>query len=378
MNTRRFLAVARKETLHIMRDPRALGVGIAIPMLLLMLFGYALTLDVDNVPLALFDQSGTPESRELVSRFTGSPYFSLKVVCRDYKELERAIDDRSAVLALVIPADYALELRIGRTAEVQVIADGSDPNTAQLAVNYAESIMRTMDQKITLDRLIRTGAAIMAPPLDLRPRIRFNESMESRNFIIPGLIAVIMMIIAALLTSLTMAREWETGTMEQIISTPVRGTELILGKLVPYFGIGLIDMVLSVSAGKFLFAVPLRGSLLLLLIFSVVFLGGALGLGILISTLAKRQLLASQIAFVITFLPAFLLSGFMFDTVNMPPVLQAVSYAVPARYFVSLLRNLYLKGAGPSVLAWDAVPLLIFTALVLFVAVRAFRKEIPV
>jgi ABC-2 type transport system permease protein len=377
VNARRFWAVARKETLHVTRDPRALGVGIAIPMLLLLLFGYALTLDVDHVPFALLDQSRTPESRDLSSKFTGSPYFSLARSCDNYDEVESTIDKRRAVLALVIPADYSLKLRQGSTAVVQVIADGSDPNTAQISLNYAEAVVRDLGLTISIARITRAGSRSPAVPMDLRPRIRFNETMESRNFIVPGLIAVIMMIIAALLTSLTVAREWETGTMEQILSTPVRGTELILGKLVPYFGIGIIDMVLSVAAGRFLFGVPLRGSLLLLVIFSVVFLGGALGLGILISALAKKQLVASQVAFVVTFLPAFLLSGFMFDASNMPPALQAVSYLVPARYFVSLLRNLYLKGAGISVLAWDAVPLLLFTVVILIAAVRAFRKEIP-
>lgn len=378
MNAGRFIAVAKKECLHVWRDPRALGVGIALPMVLLMLFGYALTLDVDDVPLALLDLSGTPESRELVSRFDGSPYFSLSKVCPDYGGVESAIDKREAMVALVIPSDYALQLRSGRTAAIQLIADGSDPNTAQIAVNYAEAIVMNLDREITLKRVLRSGGSAMRQSLDLRPRIRFNESMESRIFIVPGLIAVIMMIIAALLTSLTIAREWETGTMEQLISTPVRGTELVLGKLVPYFVIGLIDMGLSVLAGRFLFDVPLRGSVVYLLIFSTVFLFCALGLGILISALARKQLLASQVALVVTFLPAFLLSGFMFDTVNMPPLLQAISHIVPAKYFVSLLRNLYLKGAGPSVLVWDALPLLLFTALILFAAIRAFRKEMPV
>ncbi|HNQ78154.1 MAG TPA: ABC transporter permease [Acidobacteriota bacterium] len=378
MNAGRFIAVARKECLHVWRDLRALGVGIVLPMILLMLFGYALTLDVDDVPLALLDLSGTPESRELTARFDGSPYFSLSTVCRDYGEVEKAIDSRKAVVALIIPADFALNLRSGRTAAVQLIADGSDPNTAQIAVNYAEAIVMGLDREITMKRVLRSGGSAARQPLDLRQRIRFNESMESRMFIVPGLIAVIMMIIAALLTSLTIAREWETGTMEQLISTPVRGTELVLGKLVPYFAIGFVDMGLSVLAGRFLFDVPLRGSVIYLLIFSTVFLCCALGLGILISTLARRQLLASQVAFVVTFLPAFLLSGFMFDTVNMPPVLQAISHIVPAKYFVSLLRNLYLKGAGPSVLAWDALPLLLFTALIFFAAIRAFRKEMPV
>jgi len=200
--------------------------------------------------------------------------------------------------------------------------------------------------------------------------------MESKVFIVPGLIAVIMMLIAALLTSLTVAREWETGTMEQLISTPVRSSELILGKLAPYFAIGMVDMLLSVLAGRFLFDVPIRGSLVLLFSVSAVYLVGALSLGILISTLARTQLLASQAAFVATFLPAFLLSGFMFDIGNMPKVLQGVTYLIPARYFVTILRGLYLKGTGVAQLWPECLLMVGFGALMLLLAIRSFKKRL--
>jgi ABC-2 type transport system permease protein len=376
MNLRRIRAVAQKETLHVIRDPRALGIGIAIPMLLLLLFGYALTLDVDRVPLAVWDQSHTPESRELLSRFTGSRYFELTLAADGYAQLERALDRRDALLALVIPSTFAGDVAAGRPTSVQVVADGSDPNTATLALNYADVAVRGYSGAVLQHRALRSGIAAPFPPLDLRPRVWFNDDLDSRFFIVPGLIAVIMMIIGGLLTSLTVAREWETGTMEQLLSTPVRPAELILGKLVPYFVIGMLDLTLSVAAGRFLFGVPIRGSLLFLFAISSVFLAVALGLGILISAVAKQQLLASQVAFVVTFLPAFLLSGFMTDTANMPPPLQAISRLVPARYFVTLLRGLTLKGAGPRELATEVLLLVAFATGVLLLAIRAMKKRI--
>lgn len=376
MKLRRVKAVAWKECLHVWRDPRAMGVGVAIPMLLLLLFGYALTLDVDRVPLAVWDQSRSHASRELLSRFAGSRYFSILQGREGYGPIEEALDRREAVLALVIPSDFGRLTGTGRTARVQVIADGSDPNTAALALNYAQAVAGAYSSELLVERTLRAGGARSQPPLDLRPRVWFNADMDSRFFIVPGLIAVIMMIIGGLLTSLTIAREWETGTMEQLISTPVRPVEIVAGKLVPYFAMGLFDLGLSVAAGRWLFGVPIRGSLVVLLVFSSIFLAGALGLGLLVSAVAKKQLLASQLAFVFTFLPAFLLSGFMTDTANMPVALQVISHVVPARYMVTLLRGLYLKGLGPAALAGEGLFLLAFTATVLTLSVGVLKKRI--
>ena len=255
------------------------------------------------------------------------------------------------------------------------MADGSDANTARLAIGYAEAIAQDYSQAIVAGSLRRRGAKVPSSPVDFRPRVWFNTDLESRNFIVPGLIAVIMMIIAALLTSLTVAREWETGTMEQVISTPLKPAEIVLGKLAPYFAVGLLDVIISVLVGRYLFGVPMRGNVAVLFAMSSVFLMGALGLGLLVSIVAKTQLLASQVAFVATFLPAFLLSGFMYDIRNMPLVLQYVTYLIPARYFVSLLRGLYLKGVGPRVLAAEGVFLVAFTALVLLLALLKFKKR---
>lgn len=376
MRIARLWAVARKEVLHILRDPRSLAMGIAIPMLLLVLFGYALTLDVDEVPLVVWDQSETPASRELISGFQGSRYFSLSAFVDGYDEIERAIDHGDALMAVIVPAELGRAGASGLEPTVQILVDGSDSNTAALAIGYGESVVRRWSQEVALERLRRSGGQAVPLPLEVRPRVWFNADMESKNYIIPGLIAVIMMVIAALLTSLTVAREWETGTMEQVISTPLKGPELILGKFLPYFAIGLLDVVLAVLMGAFVFDVPLRGSVPLLFATAAVFLTGALALGLLISIVTRGQLLASQLAMVLTFLPAFLLSGFMYDIGNMPRAIQVVTYLVPARYFVTLLKGIYLKGVGLEVLAPQALLLAAFSVAMLALATSRFRKNL--
>jgi ABC-2 type transport system permease protein len=375
MNLRRVRAVARKEFLHITRDPRSLGMGIAIPMLMLLLFGYALTLDVDDVPLMIWDQSHTSASRDLIARFGGSRYFSIYGFATSPREIERAIDRREVLAALVIPYDFARRVT-GSGASCQLMVDGSDANTASIAITYASAIASQWSLDMAVQSIRRRGMAVTAVPVELRPRVWFNPDMESRIYIVPGLIAVIMAIIAALLTSLTIAREWETGTMEQLISTPVRVHEIIIGKLIPYFGIGAIDVVIAVLMGLLLFHVPFRGMPLLLVAISSIFLIGTLCWGILISIVTKGQLMATQVAMVTTFLPAFLLSGFMFDIGNMPRPVQALTYIFPARYFVALLKALFLKGVGVTVLAADGLLLAAFAVVMFVLANAKFKKKL--
>ncbi|HOQ87562.1 MAG TPA: ABC transporter permease [Phycisphaerae bacterium] len=372
----RTYAVARKEMLHVLRDPRSLGMAIAIPMLLLVLFGYALTLDVDNVPLVVWDQDSSQVSREFLSRFLGSRYFSLRGYVQDYRQIERAIDSGDALVGLVIPTGFAGQIESARQASVQMIVDGSDSTTATIAMGYADVVIQNYSQDIALRQVQRVGGQSLNLPLDIRPRVWFNADMESKNYIIPGLIAVIMMVIAALLTSLTVAREWERGTMEQLISTPVKGWELILGKLLPYFVIGMLDVSLAVLMGEFLFQVPLRGSAALLFAVAAVFLAGALSLGMVISIVTKSQLLASQLAMVLTFLPSFLLSGFMYAISNMPKPIQVVTYLIPARYFVALLKGIYLKGVGLEILALEAGLLVAFGGAMVLLAIVKFKKKL--
>jgi ABC-2 type transport system permease protein len=361
MNLRRTTAVARKEFLHVLRDPRSLGMAIAIPMLMLVLFGYALTLDVDHVPMVIWDRSGSPTSREFISRFAGSRYFTIVGRVLSDEEMERAIDTRQATVALVIPYDFADRVGSGRQAAVQLIVDGSDSNRASIVLAYAESVTGTYSEEVAVQTLRRAGLPPIRQPLDFRPRVWFNSDLESRNYIVPGLIAVIMMVIAALLTSLTVAREWERGTMEQLISTPVTGRELILGKLIPYFAIGMVDVLLAVLMGEFVFRVPLRGSVALLFGMASIFLAGTLAMGMLISIVAKGQLVASQVAILTTFLPK---------------VIQAVTYAVPARYFITLLKGIYLKGVGLDVLSVEAAFLIVYTVVMVLLANLAFKKKL--
>jgi ABC-2 type transport system permease protein len=376
MNRRRLWAVARKEFIHVVRDARSLSISIALPMLMLILFGYALSLDVDNVPLVVWDQSQSPVSRDFISRFNGSRYFSLQRYTESYRDLEGAIDSRQALVGLIIPTDFAGRVESGRPATAQLIVDGSDSNTATLAIGYAEGLTQAFSQEVALQKIQRAGATLRRNPLEMQPRVWFNADLESRNYIIPGLIAVIMMIIAALLTSLTVAREWERGTMEQLISTPVKSQELILGKLLPYFSIGLFDVLLAVLMGKFVFKVPLRGSVVLLFVMAAIFLAGALSMGILMSITTRSQLLASQMAMVLTFLPAFLLSGFAFAIHNMPKPLQWITYLIPARYFITLLKGIYLKGIGLKVLGLEAALLTLFGAAMVAVANLIFKKKL--
>ena len=376
MSFRRLLAIARKEFLHIRRDPRSMGMAVAIPMLLILLFGYALTLDVDNVPIAVWDQSVSPESRELVSRFDGSRYFAVRLGAEGYPDIERAIEAGQVMAAVVIPRDFSARMSTGRVAAVQFLIDGSDSNTATIALGYAESVTLGYSRDIAFRGARVGGTDTLRDPLEVRPRVWFNADMKSKNYIIPGLIAIIMMVIAALLTSLTVAKEWETGTMEQLISTPIRARELVLGKLLPYFAVGMLDVLIAVGMGEFLFQVPLRGSVALLFGMAAVFLAGALSMGMVISIVTKSQLLASQLAMVLTFLPSFLLSGFMYNIGNMPKSIQVVTHIIPSRYFVTLLKGIYLKGAGLSVLLGEAALLAAFGVTMVLLASRKFRKKL--
>ncbi len=375
MNPLRIKAIAVKEFIHILRDPRSLGMAIAIPMLLLILFGYALTLDVDNVPMVIWDQDKSQVSQDLILDFKGSPYFKIIGYADGYPMLQDMIDENRAMMALVIPKDFSALTGAYQKAPVQLLVDGSDSNTATIAIGYVDAVVSRYNTRLVSEAVSRMGIRASAP-VDMRSRVWFNPDLKSRNYIIPGIIAVIMMIIAALLTSLTVAREWEQGTMEQLIATPVKGRELVAGKLLPYFAIGLMDVVIAVGMGQFMFHVPLRGSVALLFLLSGIFLMGALSLGMLISIATKNQLLASQMAIITTFLPTFLLSGFAFAISNMPKAVQALSHIVPARYFMVILKGIYLKGVGLKVLGMQVVYLFLFSFITINLAVRKFKKKV--
>jgi ABC-2 type transport system permease protein len=318
----------------------------------------------------VLDEDRSKASRELLDAFRASGYFRLTGFLETPDEIQGAIDRGEVRMVLVIPPDFSRDLGAGRTASIQAVVDGSDANTANISMGYARGIVQSFSLELA-SQGIRPRPALL-----LESRVWYNEELSSRNMIVPGLVAVIMMIIAAMLTSLTIAREWERGTMEQLAATPLTRSEVVLGKMIPYVGIGLFD-VLSVSAiGVLLFGVPLRGSLLLLMALSIAFLVGALGIGMLISAVTRSQVLATQVAMVATYLPSFLLSGFMYDVEVMPALLEGLTYLVPARYFLVVTRGIFLKGVGLEVLAPQAVLMMAFGAAGFLTAVRVFRKEL--
>jgi len=376
MNLRRTRAVARKEFWHVLRDRRSLILALAMPMLLLLLFGYALSLDVDQIPTAVVDQDRTPQSRDLIERFAASRYFKVVDYPEDLRGVERLILRGEVVLGIVIPPDYSRRLASGRTAQVQLLLDGSDSNTASIAAGYADGVSQAFALELREHYMNQRSGMTMPAAVQSNLRVWYNSELKSKNYIVPGLIAVILMIISAMLTSLTIAREWEMGTMEQLLSTPLRPAELVLGKMSAYFTLGLADALIAVAIGVGLFGVPLRGNVALLFTSTCVFLFGALCWGILISAITRSQLLAYQIGIISSFLPAFLLSGFVFSIENMPAVVQVVTYIVPARYFVTLLKGIFLKGIGVSLLWTELVFLLAYCTIVFIGATRKVGSKL--
>jgi ABC-2 type transport system permease protein len=372
----RLKAIALKEFLHIVRDPRSLALAVSIPMLLLLLFGFALTLDVDHIPTVIYDLDRSPQSRDLLDRFLSSRYFQLLDIAPNYAHLQQLLDSGQALMGLVIPSNFSRDLEANREATIQILMDGTDANTATIALGYASAITLLYSQDLLQHKMNRLGLGKISPPIEPRIRIWFNPDLESKNFIVPGLIAVIMAILAAILTSGTISREWETGSMEQLISTPIRNAELILGKLIPYFLIGMIDLALSVAMGKLLFAVPLRGNGLLLFSLASLFLLGAICQGVVVSIITKNQLLSSQISIILSYLPTFILSGFIYPIANMPQVIQFITYVVPGRYFVAILKGIYSKGIGLEILWWEGLLLAVYAAAMTFWAHKKFQKRI--
>jgi len=368
--------MARKELLHIVRDPQSLMAALTQPLLVLLLFGYALSLDVDRIPTMIYDANRTAESRNLVLAFRGSRYFQVIDEVDSYRPIEKAMDQRRILVGVAIPADYSRDLLQGKVSPVQILLDGADSNTASIAMGYAQGVVQTYAQQTRDDaQSLRTGS-VMQPAVDAQVRVWYNTDLLSRNFIVPGLIGVITMIIAALLTSLTIAREWENGTMEQLLSTPVRPIEMALGKLSAHFLLGLTDMLIALFVGVVVFKVPLRGSVVLLLFSACVFLYGALAWGLFISASFRNQLSAYQMGTLTSFLPSFLLSGFIYPISNMPWIIQIVSFIIPARYFIDITKGIFLKGLGLRLLWFDLLLLILYAVGVSFLAVRKLRQKI--
>jgi ABC-2 type transport system permease protein len=376
MNLRRLKAVTKKELLHIVRDARSLYLALALPLVMLLLFGYALTLDVDRIPTYVYDQDQTPQSRELINQFRGSRYFQILGNINDYKTIERGIDKSTVLLGVVIPNEYSRHLLAGEETDVQLLVDGSDSNTAGIALGYAQIVVQSYAAQLRSNMQVRRGGQPLRVPVEPRIRVWYNSDLKSKNFIVPGLIAVTMMIIAAMLSSLTIAHEWENETMEQLLPTPVRPGELVLGKLLAYFALGLADMFISIIVGVFIFQVPFRGNALFLFFTSCLFLFGALSWGIFISATARTQLQAYQLGMLSSFLPGYILSGFVYSITNMPKAIQVISYIVPARYFVTILNGVFLKGIGIRFLWLEVLMLAAYASLIFWRATKKMRQKV--
>jgi len=376
MSFTRFLAVARKEVVQILRDSRSLIIVLIMPVILTLLFGYGVNLDLKGLPVYVYDRDGSQQSQDLLKRFQASAYFEVVRVVNDYPALARSLDDGHAKMGIVVPWDFSQRLHDGRPAQVQALVDGTDDNTANVLISYAQAVVQGYSSDIQLDWLRSRGQLAQAAPVSVETRTWYNENLESSAFIVPGVLALVMSVIGAFLTSLTIAREWERGTMEQLISTPVTPLEIMLGKLVPYFVIGMFDVIVCALIAIYWFQVPFRGSFLTLLVSSAMFMVVVLSLGFFISVIAKSQLAASQIALLVTFLPAFLLSGFLYAIEQMPVVLQWITRILPARYYVSVLKKIFLKGTPTAMLYPDLVPLAVFTLVLTLLATRAFHKRL--
>jgi ABC-2 type transport system permease protein len=376
MSFTRLLAVARKEVIHILRDSRSLMIVVIMPVTLMLLFGYGVSLDLKGMPVYVYDQDGSQLSQDLLKHFQESKYFDLARVVDNYPALTRALDDGHARMGIVIPWNFSQRLREGGPVQVQALVDATDDNTANVLIGYAQAVVQGYSSQIQLDWLRQHGASIQPAPVGVETRTWYNEDLESSAFIVPGVLALVMSVIGAFLTSLTIAREWERGSMEQLISTPVSAMEIMLGKLTPYFALGMFDVAVCALIAIRWFHVPFRGSYATLLVSSALFMVVVLSLGFLISVLAKNQFAASQIALLVTFLPAFLLSGFLFAIEQMPLPLQWLTRILPARYYVSVLKKIFLKGTPTAMLYADLIPLAVFAILLTIAATRAFHKRL--
>jgi ABC-2 type transport system permease protein len=376
MNFTRLLAVARKEVVQILRDSRSLLIVVLMPVTLMLLFGYGVNLDLKGLPIYVYDQNGSQQSQDLLKHFQSSEYFHVARVESDYPAITKALDDGHAKMGIVIPWDFSLQLSRGGPVQIQALVDATDDNTANVLMGYAQAVVQGYSSEIQVNWLRQRGQAIQPAAVSVETRTWYNEDLESSAFIVPGVLALVMSVIGAFLTSLTIAREWERGSMEQLISTPVSAMEIMLGKLAPYFVIGIFDVVVCSVIAINWFHVPFRGSYLTLLISSALFLVVVLSLGFLISVLAKNQFAASQIALLVTFLPAFLLSGFLFPIEQMPLVLQIITRVLPARYYVSLLKKIFLKGTPTALLYADLIPLAVFALVLATLATRSFHKRL--
>ncbi len=364
-----------KEFIQIFRDPRMKAVIFIMPIIQVMVFGYAVTTDVSNISIAVYDLDKTAQSRALIRAFSYSRYFSIKADISSQQEQQMVIDKSIVSAVIRINRGFARDINSSHTAKIQMIVDGTDSNTAAIILSYANQIIEKYSMKLAKNLRISLNTVLVSPKVALRTRAWFNEELKSRNFYVPGVIALIVMVITLLLTSMAIVREKEIGTIEQLIVSPIRSFELILGKLIPFSIIGLLDAIIVTVVGIFWFDVPIKGSMCLLLVSTCLYLLTTLGIGLFISTIASTQQEAMMSTFFFYF-PAVLLSGFMFPIANMPKLIQYITYLNPLRYFLVILRGIFLKGSGVDVL-WPQMLALLFMGVgILFLSSLRFQKRL--
>ena len=373
----RLKAIAVKEVLQIWRDPRSLMIALLLPFTQMFLFGYGVNLDLRHLPVCTFDREGSQLSQALLKHFQASQYFAIVRNVNSYPDVVKAIDNATCGLAIVIPPDFSERLNDTGSASVQAILDGTDDNAANIAFGYASAVVDGYSSDVQVNWLDRRGRPLQQiEPMTVQSRVWFNEDLESRNFIIPGLVAVIMALVGAQLTSLTISREWERGTMELLVSTPVRPIELMFGKLAPYLVLGWLDAVFCLVIAALWFAVPFRGTLLTLFVTTTLFLIVVLSIGYLLSVLIRSQIGASQIALLVTMLPTTLLSGYIFPIDQMPKIIQYITYLIYSRYYVTIIKAIFLKGSSIPELMTPILFLVVYAIAVMILAARAFRKRL--
>lgn len=364
----RIIPIIHKEFIHIIRDPRSLVIAFMLPIVMVLMYGYVMSFDIKEIKLGILDEDRSPVARDIIQQLTSSNYFKITRRLENRREIETAMFKREILAALIIPGHFGEMQKNLPEAQLQLIVDGSNSNTATVAVNYA----KTFFMRYSFD----LNAQILHAPIELHPRIWYNPELKSSQFIVPGLVAVIMMLICTLLTSITIARERETGTMEQILVSPIRSLEIVFGKIIPYVLLALLDGMVVILCAKLVFNVPFRGQPWLLLLFMIIYVYASLSIGVFISARVKTQQIAMMLAQLTTTLPSIMLSGFIFPILSMPKFLQVISYIVPAKYFLVIIRGIMLKGNTFRYCLESALFLLAFGTILLLLSVKRFKTNL--
>lgn len=366
----------KKEFLQFKRDPKMFGIILVAPVIQLLFLGYAANLDIDHIKMIVLDNDKTTTSRQFIERFTSSKYFNLVEYADNYQNITQSLDNGKSIVAIVIPNDFEKKINRKENVKVQAIFDGSDGNTASISAGYIQFIIMRYSQNIITDFMQRSGRLIKpAGNLTAETRIWYNPTLKTRNYMVPGIVGLLLSIITLLLTSLAVVKEKEIGTMEQLVVTPLKSYQLIIGKLVPFIILGFISVIIVLTAMRFIFDIPVKGSISFLFFSSFLYILSTLGLGLFVSTISKTQQQAMMIAIFAVMMPMVFLSGFAFPVENMPKIIQVISYAIPLKYFNTIIRGIILKGLGFADLWIEAMVLFVMGLVILFLSSLRFHKN---